>query len=261
MEDAPVLHESEREKGWSTESKKILEEELDLDPMDVEGIERVLGTNLGNSIDDIRNSEIESRPKNRVFREEGITSVGKADVVLEYSQGMKAGELASLLMRGKMLKINQEMGDVLPGDDGFERRTYEQFVLQLPKDKIDGVNVSVSEKEEFARAWRKYQNVEAQVEGEIEGNLPRYPGRKRLLTKRTVVSGKPISSNLKNEYIAALDRYQEQREKVLSKIAAKRYNELNPEEELAQFIYPRGTLYGETMKFINETEEAKLEQR
>ena len=260
MEEAPVLHESEREKGWETESKKILENEFDLKPMDVEGIERVLGTSLNNSVDDIRTAQIDSRPKNRVFREAGITSLGKESVVLEYSKGIKPGELASLLMRGKMLKLHQEMGDALPGDDGFERRTYEQFVLQLPREIIDGLNVSMDEREDLAYAWREYENAEAQVEGELDEGLPHYPGRKRLFTKKELVKKKAIPKNLKSEYLSALHEYQKQREKVLSKLAAKRYNEVEDQIELNELMHPGPHQYGGTMEFINSTEENKLER-
>lgn len=261
MEDAPVLHESEREKGWETESKKILENEFDLKPMDVEGIERVLGTTLHNSIDDIRTAEIDSQPKNRVFREAGITSLGKEDVVLEYSRGVQPGELASLLMRGKMLKLHQQMGDALPSDDGFERRTYEQFVLQLPREIIDGINVSVGEKEDLAYAWREYENAEERFEGELDGELPHYPGRKRLLTKKEVAKKKPVSPTLKSEYLTALHEYQKQREKVLSKLAAKRYNEVEAQVKLNELMFPDDDQYGNTMTFINSVEQNKLERR
>ncbi|MFB6143891.1 MAG: hypothetical protein ABEJ98_01135 [Candidatus Nanohaloarchaea archaeon] len=261
MEDAPVLHDSERGKGWNAESKKILEEEFDLTSMDVEGIERVLGTGLENSADKIRRAEIDDQPANRVFREAGITDPGKEPVVLAYSEGMTAGELASLLMHGKMLKLQQEMGGVLPNDDGFERKTYKQFALQLPREKIDGIDISGQEKAQFANAWRDYQDMEEAFEKEIEESLPSYPGRRRLLTKREVASEKPVKPGLKQNYISALNRYQEQREKTLSKIAAKRFNELYPGAPISDFMLPGVIKYGETMQFINDVEEAKFEKR
>lgn len=260
MDNLPVAVDYENQTNWREDSKKLLKEEFRLHPVDIEGIERILGTSIDNSVDEVRETVLSEDKEAEVFRPQGIINSGKEPVVLAYDSRPGLGDLASLITYSKIMKINQELEyaepatreGAFPQDDNYSKKVYTQFVTALPKEYIDGLEVSTRERSELDVARKNYLS---KLSDAVDRGASEAPGNKNLHMQLQRAKKEIQDPVFIERFEHAVEEYQEKRETVLPKIAARAYHEKQQNNlDIAKLIHPTREAYNASKKFLNSAE-------
>lgn len=260
MDNLPVPVDYKNQTNWKEDSKKLLKQDLNLREADIEGIERILGTGVENSVDETRETKLPEDTNAKVFTPKGIVDAGESPVVLEYEKKIGMGELASMITYSKMMKIDQELKNndamdregAFPRDDDYFKKLYTQFVTTIPKEYIDGLEITTKERSRLDVARKNYLS---KLSDAIDMGSSEAPGNKnihmQLQRARKEISDPVFMDRFEN----AAKSYQEQREQVLTKIAAKEYRRNQQGKlDIAKLMHPTREVYNSSKKFLNRME-------
>lgn len=241
-------------------SSEMVKETLEFSDTQLSEVEDVLGLNIDGVFHEIREVKDSEAEPGEVF-EKIDWAWGKPKRVLEFTSNPSKGDLAYLAVMGHMKRLDfQGGGDMFPVMDQFALSRYSEFVANLARNEFEELEVTTNERYDLLDAKREYfqKRGEADIHGFPKNdvldivNQPEFD--KTKLAVEYDIAGETVKDeDFRREFRGSIKELQDQRAKVASKLAAKRYAETE-EYDVSEFIMPDMQLYQETMDLFKVVE-------
>lgn len=241
-------------------SSESVRETLEHSEKQFSEVEDTLGLNINGLFHEVRELNHEGEEPGKIF-EQIDWAWEQPKRVLEYEGDISKADLAYLAAKGHMKRLDfRQGGEMFPVRDQFGLSRYTEFVANLARSEFEELEITTSERFDLLDAKRDYfqKRGKADLHGypknkvlEVVNN----PGfdKTKLAIAHDTAKERMDDGEFKQKFISSIKELQDQRVKVGSKLAAKRYAETE-EYDVSEFLMPDMKLYHETMDLFKKVE-------
>lgn len=214
--------------------------ELETSSTGLREIEQVIGFSVEETFDTYRSGE-----KSEVVGGETHATAGteNGEVILEAFRDAPLSSLAHETVHG--LIRQEDIEAELPEGEPWDQTLYEEFVARKAESNFEELHVSERELEELTHSRKAYEQARKEY-------TDFFPDEKLDLNEEIAYVEAVEDPEIKEELCKKADSYKDNRNSVLVKEAARRYNE---DIEISKLINPDRQTYEETLEHIKKVDD------